>query len=162
LLGCKAAEIDATFHCVLDEPADKDTIWKRLQMLYRATNDLLISLDPTFPRCTLTEQDCCIVDAHSGTAYGLFTDACVEAIRTVQKCEGITLDGVYSGKCMSALLADLEKGFLENSVILFWNTFCAEDMSYITNQIDYHELPKAVHAYFEQNVQPLDKLTIIA
>lgn len=59
---------------------------------------------------------------------------------------------------MSALLADLENGALDNSIVLFWNTFCAEDMSNLTDQIDYHELPEVVHIYFEQEVQPLDRL----
>lgn len=156
LLGCKAAGIDVVCHCVLDEPGDKSKAWERLQGLYRATNDLLVSLDPTFPHCTLTEEDCCIIDTHGGTAYGLFTQACVDAIKVVQECEGITLDGVYSGKCMSALLADLENGSLADSIALFWNTFCAEDMSHITDHINYHELPERVHIYFEDDVQPLD------
>jgi 1-aminocyclopropane-1-carboxylate deaminase/D-cysteine desulfhydrase-like pyridoxal-dependent ACC family enzyme len=128
-----------------------------LQKLFTATNDLLTSLDPTFPRCTLTEQHCSITAAYSGTAYALFTEAGVDAINIMQSHEGITLDGVYSGKCMSALLTDLESGILANSVVLFWNTFCGEDMKHLTDQIDYHTLPEALQIYFEQDVQPLDQ-----
>lgn len=158
LLGCKAAGIETVIHCILDEPADTEKMWQRLQKLFHETNDLLIALDPTFPRCNVQAQDCIIVGTYSGTRYGLFTEACVDAIRTVQACEGITLDGVYSGKCMSALLADLENGSLQNSVVLFWNTFCAEEMTHITEHIDYHALPEAIHIYFEQDVQELDRI----
>jgi D-cysteine desulfhydrase len=156
LLGCKAAGINVTFHCVLDEPGDKDKAWVKLHTLFTATNNLLISLDPAFPRCTLTEQDCLIVTTHSGIAYGLFTEAGIDAIKTVQAYEGITLDGVYSSKCMSALFTDLEAGILHNSIVLFWNTFCAETMNHITDQIDYRTLPETVQVYFEQDTQPLD------
>jgi 1-aminocyclopropane-1-carboxylate deaminase/D-cysteine desulfhydrase-like pyridoxal-dependent ACC family enzyme len=156
LLGCKAAGLELNFHLVLCAPEDLSVAWQDLETLFCATNDLLISLDPTFPRCEFTRDNCCIVDGYTGTEYGLFTSEGVEAMHLIKTTEGIELDGVYTGKCMSALLADLADTTLDDSTILFWNTFCAEAMTQKIAHVDYHELPKDFHVYFEESVQPLD------
>jgi 1-aminocyclopropane-1-carboxylate deaminase/D-cysteine desulfhydrase-like pyridoxal-dependent ACC family enzyme len=156
LLGCKAAGLDTNFHFILSAPEDQDIAWQKLETLFCATNDLLISLDSTFPRCEFTRDNCCIVDGYTGTEYGLFTPECIEAMHLIKTTENIELDGVYTAKCMSALLADLAAKKLDDSTVLFWNTFCAKNMTQKTDHVDYHELPKDFHVYFEESVQPLD------
>jgi len=46
---------------------------------------------------------------------------------------------------------------LKNKKILFWNTLNARDISKEILSMDYHQLPKAFHRYFEEEVQKLDK-----
>ncbi len=45
---------------------------------------------------------------------------------------------------------------LKDKVILFWNTYNAQNMSENIRSIDYHELPNDFYTYFENEVQPLD------
>jgi len=156
LLGCKAAGISTKFHLVLEEPADVDTVHTRLGTLIRDTNDLICSYDSTFPQCTIDENDYELLAEYGGEGYGEFTVAGVEAIRAMSHLENIRLDGVYSGKCGSALFADLNSGKLQNTTVLFWNTFCGADMHTITDQVDYRNLPQALHRWFEEPVQLLD------
>lgn len=51
-----------------------------------------------------TDQD------YIGTAYGVPTPACLEAIALVARAEGILLDPVYSGKAMAALIDHVRTG----------------------------------------------------
>jgi L-cysteate sulfo-lyase len=60
------------------------------------------------------DQDIVINDEYIGVGYGRPTDAGIAAIRTVAEREGVILDPVYTGKCMSAMLDMLQNGKLEN------------------------------------------------
>jgi 1-aminocyclopropane-1-carboxylate deaminase/D-cysteine desulfhydrase-like pyridoxal-dependent ACC family enzyme len=44
-----------------------------------------------------------------------------------------------------------------NKMILFWNTYNPRDLSHATKGIDYHQLPRCFHQYFEEDVQPLNQ-----
>lgn len=157
LLGCKAAGISSKIHLVMNEPEDVQETWLQLHKLYTETNNLLRSLDASFALYELKETDCVIVDAYAGTEYGLFTQEAVEAMQILKDAEGLQLDGVYTGKCFTALLADLRAGKLAGSNVLFWNTCCTDSMEHITDDIDYRELPHALHTYFIEDVQLLDR-----
>jgi D-cysteine desulfhydrase len=45
-----------------------------------------------------------------GEGYGLPTQAMLEAVRLMARCEGLLVDPVYSGKAFAGLLADLRQG----------------------------------------------------
>jgi D-cysteine desulfhydrase len=45
-----------------------------------------------------------------GEGYGLPTQAMLEAVRLMARCEGVLVDPVYSGKAFAGLLADLRQG----------------------------------------------------
>jgi 1-aminocyclopropane-1-carboxylate deaminase/D-cysteine desulfhydrase-like pyridoxal-dependent ACC family enzyme len=156
LLGCAAAGIKTMFHLVLDEPGNKEVVNRTLHQLIKDAQDLLRSYDPTFPCYQVSENDYEIIDGYCGEHYGQFTSEGVEAVRIMRAMEGLQLDGIYSGKCFSALLADLKTTKLHNATVLFWNTFCGEDMSAITATIDYRNLPEVLHRWFTEPVQPLD------
>ena len=49
-------------------------------------------------------------DGHIGTAYGVPTQASVEAIQIAGRSEGLVLDPVYSGKGFAGMLAQLRAG----------------------------------------------------
>ncbi len=72
--------------------------------------------------------------------------------------ENIRLEGTYSAKPVAAIMDDAQQGLLEDKVVLFWNTYCGIDYSYMTHMAQYRELPQDFHRYFEQDVQPLAKL----
>jgi D-cysteine desulfhydrase/L-cysteate sulfo-lyase len=58
-----------------------------------------------------------------GEAYGVPTDAGLEAIRLLARCEVVFLDPVYSGKAMAALIAHVRAGELDpDDAVIFLHT----------------------------------------
>jgi 1-aminocyclopropane-1-carboxylate deaminase/D-cysteine desulfhydrase-like pyridoxal-dependent ACC family enzyme len=124
--------------------------------LIRQTNNLLSSLDPSFPRLQFSEADMDIRHDYFGKRYALFTPEGMEAVSFAEKYAGIKLEGTYTGKAFAALINDANKLELRNKVLLFWNTHNSRDYSQIIDNIDYKQLPRCFYPYFEDEVQALD------
>jgi D-cysteine desulfhydrase len=124
--------------------------------LINRTNSLLHSLDASFPRFDFSETDVDIRQDHFGKQYALFTDEGMEAVSLMRDFEGIKLEGTYTGKALAALKRDTESGSLRDKAVLFWNTLNSRDLSDAISDIDYRDLPRCFHRYFEEEVQPLD------
>ena len=158
LLGLKAAQVDCKVCLVLIEPESMPgTLEFTTHTLFVKANALLQSHDQNFPTCTLTAEDYEIITKHTGKGYGMITNECRAAIDTLAQQEGIKLDGTYTGKAFASVLDDMTTGVCDGKTILFWNTFCGADYHEITDMVDYHDLPKAFHHYFENPVQELDR-----
>jgi len=158
LLGLKAAGITTKVYLVIEAPETvPGTALKKVYRLFAETNALLQSYDSTFPTCSLHEHDYEVITDCAGRGYGLFTQEAVDAINILYTHEKIKLDGTYTGKCFSALIRDVQSGSCNGQTILFWNTFCGEDFNDIIATVDYHQLPHALHRYFEEPVQTLDR-----
>jgi D-cysteine desulfhydrase len=121
------------------------------------TNSLLCSQDTSFPEFKFSEEDTGIRHEFFGERYALYTEEGMKAVELVKRTEGVKLEGTYTGKTFAALIADLRNGFLNDKVVLFWNTYNSSDFSSVTSVIDYHKLPRSFHRYFKQEVQPLDR-----
>jgi D-cysteine desulfhydrase len=121
------------------------------------TNSLLRSLDASFPGFEFSERDVDIRHDCAGLRYALFTDEGVEAVSRMRECEGIKLDGTYTGKALASLKRDAGNGSLRDKTVLFWNTLNSRDFSDAISGVDYHDLPRSFHRYFEEEVQPLDR-----
>jgi len=124
--------------------------------LFSKTADLLHTADPSFPGLELSGDDFNIRDEYLGDGYAQFTKEGKEAIALMEKTEAIRLDGTYTGKTAAALIDDARKQKLKDRVVLFWNTLNAQDFSSFIKDMDYHQLPKSFHRYFEREVQPED------
>jgi hypothetical protein len=99
-----------------------------------------------------------IIDDHFlGEGYAKFTPEGMNAIRRFQELENIGLEGTYSGKSAAALIAHGERGELEGRVVLFWHTYNSNPIQIESEQMDYKQLPRGFHRYFEGEVQPLDR-----
>ncbi|WP_080796279.1 D-cysteine desulfhydrase family protein [Corynebacterium pacaense] len=62
-------------------------------------------------------------DAHTGSAYGVPTEAGLEAIRLFAQTEGILLDPVYTAKAAAALIFGIRAGrYREDARVLFLHT----------------------------------------
>ncbi len=62
-------------------------------------------------------------DRFVGEGYGLPTDAMLEAVTLVARCEGILLDPVYTGKAMAGMIALLREGrFKADESVIFVHT----------------------------------------
>ncbi len=91
-----------------------------------------------------------------GKRYALFTEEGMDAVSLIKDCEGIKLEGTYTGKTLAALIDDAKSGKLQRSTVLFWDTLNSRDFSDTISNLDYRDLPRCFHKYFEEEVQPLD------
>ena len=110
-----------------------------------------------FPALEFTAQDLTIRDDCLGPGYARFTDPGATAAELVHRETGIVLNGAYTANAFAAVLADADRGVLQGKTVLFWNTYNSRDLSALTAQADYRQLPQAFHRYFEEEVQPLDR-----
>ncbi|MDD5288161.1 MAG: pyridoxal-phosphate dependent enzyme [Dehalococcoidales bacterium] len=129
---------------------------KGLVKLIHKTNSLLSSLDPSFPQLEFSEHDIDIRHGFFGKQYALFTKEGMEAVSLMERYGGIKLEGTYTGKTFAALIDDGKKSSLKDKILLFWNTYNSLDFSEAIATIDYHQLPRCFHHYFEEEVQPLE------
>jgi len=90
--------------------------------LFEKTVALIHSLDPSFPRVEITDDEVDIRHDFFGGQYARFTEQGMAAIDLMEKSEGIRLEGTYTGKAMAALIDHLRSHGTRNEVILFWNT----------------------------------------
>jgi 1-aminocyclopropane-1-carboxylate deaminase/D-cysteine desulfhydrase-like pyridoxal-dependent ACC family enzyme len=154
-LGLKAADLKSRIVSV-QVTNEKFANVKGMLRLIKKTNSLLHSRDESFRLFDFSPSDIDIRQNYFGRQYALFTDKGMDAVSLMKEWEGIKLDGTYTGKTLAALIDDAIKGKLRDSVVLFWNTLNSRDFSDTISLMDYHNLPKEFHSYFEKEVQPLD------
>jgi 1-aminocyclopropane-1-carboxylate deaminase/D-cysteine desulfhydrase-like pyridoxal-dependent ACC family enzyme len=130
---------------------------KQMVQLIRQTARLLSKADPSFPHVTISESDLSIRKDCLGEGYACFTEKAVSASHRLKAEEGILLNGAYSAKAFSALLDDAAQGSLKGKTVLYWNTYNSRDLSAAIADVDYRQLPRPFHRYFEEDVQPLDR-----
>jgi D-cysteine desulfhydrase len=110
-LGLRAAKLGGRVVSVA-VCGEKLTNTKAMIKLINKTNSLLCSLDASFPRFEFSKTDVGIRHDYFGKRYALFTDEGVEAASLMRECEGIKLDGTYTGKALAALKHDAKSGSL--------------------------------------------------
>lgn len=125
--------------------------------LFKKTLALIHSFDPSFPHVEISDDEVDIRHDFFGEQYARFTEEGMTAVDLVAKSERIKLDGTYTGKAMAAIINHFKYHGKRNEVILFWNTYNARDFLDTIKEIDYHQLPKTCHCYFEEDAQPLDR-----
>jgi D-cysteine desulfhydrase len=129
----------------------------KLEALCRRTLTFLRERDITVPQIKFVGDPFRLREGSFGEGYAVYTPECVEAIRLLADHEHIRVDGTYAGKALAALVADARTRALENKTALFWNTYNSVPFWESMPDIDYHELPRTLHRYFEEPVQPLDQ-----
>ncbi len=127
--------------------------------LLQSTNTYLTSLDPSFPSVVPKMDELFMEGGYYGEQYGLYTEQGMDAVRLIERHEGIKLEGTYTGKTFAAFLNDTARPQMKDKTILFWNTFNSRDLSAFAANVDYRDLPKPFHIYFTEDVQPLDSLS---
>ncbi|MDA0745567.1 MAG: pyridoxal-phosphate dependent enzyme [bacterium] len=71
----------------------------------------------------MTPEDFDNDDGFVGERYGIPTEAGIEALHTVARCEGILLDPVYTSKAMGALFTQIREGKLpKDEPVVFLHT----------------------------------------
>ena len=151
LVGCVLAQLPTHIIAVAVEPEETpDELKNMIKKLFFETNQLLSSLSDAIPFLPFPDEQLSINKDFSGTEYGQWLSSGDDAARLLKNEEGIVLDGTYSAKALAAFLADSKNAVRgKDDVVLFWNTYCGADFSQITSQVEYQQLPEAVHCYFE-------------
>ncbi len=126
-----------------------------IKKMFHDTNALLHAADPSIPLYEFPKKFAEIKE-FCGEDYGLFTKEAMTARALLLETDGIKLDGTYTGKAFAGMLNMIEKQSLQEKSHLFWDGYCAEEFKDVVSRADYRKLPKAVHKYFEEPVQPLD------
>lgn len=156
ILGLKAAGLKSQVIAVrvIEE---KFANVAKMRRLLDATQALLRRSDPGFPQVKISASDLNIREDCLGEGYARFTEKAVRAAEIMRQATGIHMNGSYSAKAFSALLDDAKRQVLKDKTTLFWNTYNSRDQSAATVGVDYRQLPRGFHRYFEQEVQALDK-----
>ena len=148
VLGLRAAGLQSRVIAVAVEPSDKQHWYTRIINLAQRANELLCNADETFPCCHLDERDFDIVTGFCGDRYGVTTKLANDAQNILNTTHSIMLDITYTAKAFSALIEHARTGVIEHDMpVLFWHTYCADDLPDDAKAIDYHALPKALHGY---------------
>jgi len=155
ILGLRAAKLKSRVVSVRVTSV-KFVNTKSILKLIERTNLLIHSLDDSFPVFKFSESDIDIRDNYFGKQYALFTKEGMDAVSLMKSLEGINLEGTYTGKTLAATIDDAKSGKLGSSTVLFWNTLNSRDFTDDISNLDYHDLPRCFHRYFEKAMQPLD------
>ncbi len=116
VLGLKFLESGIHARGINPFEAGSERVTEMLRMARQAAARLGIEIE-------LTEDDFDNDVSYVGERYGIPTEAGLAAIHLVARQEGILLDPVYTGKAMSALIADIRAGKLGPDVpVLFLHT----------------------------------------
>lgn len=154
-LGMRAAGLRAKVVGVPVVSYEMNTA-EALLALVRDTQELLHEVDPGFPVFTWGEGDVEVAGGFLGDEYARFTPEGMEAVRIAADAD-VHLEGTYTGKTLSAMLAHGRVGRLEGKTALFWNTYSSADISALLTGADVSRVPARLRGYFTAEVQPLDR-----
>lgn len=153
-LGCKLANLN-TQVVGISVYVYENPLPKAFDLINR-TNNYLLSTGTSLPELEINSAEIVIVNDYRGEEYAKFTLEGKRAVELAYSLEGIKLEGTYTGKTLAGLLGYIKKGSLNNRTVLFWDTYAEQDLSDITKEIDYHQLPIEFQKYFELPCQDLD------
>jgi D-cysteine desulfhydrase len=134
----------------------KGADFRTARALFDGAARKLKRLFPSFPDVALSREDLDVDEGYLGDGYAHFTQVGMEAVRRIAESDGITLEGTYTGKALAALIDDADAGRLKHKAVLFWNTYNSADFGDRIEGMDFRRLPKAYHAYFTNDDQPLE------
>jgi len=146
--GLKAAGLSSrvvAVRVVIEKIADE----ARTRRLGAKTAALLQRLDPSFPSVREDELNLEVRDEFLGDGYAVPTAAARRAVDRAAAELGLTLETTYSGKALSALLADADTGRLDRRPVLFWNTYSSAPTDAPAEQPLRPGLPEPLARYFD-------------
>jgi 1-aminocyclopropane-1-carboxylate deaminase/D-cysteine desulfhydrase-like pyridoxal-dependent ACC family enzyme len=139
---------------VLSEDADVEALFVRT--IFDAQTALHVA-DDTFPVFEWAESDVRVVRGFLGDGYASFTSVGMEAVEIARRVLGLPVEGTYTGKTLSALLARGRAGALRGAHVLFWDTYNSRDISPLVGAGNEEALPPGSRSYLEADVQELDR-----
>jgi 1-aminocyclopropane-1-carboxylate deaminase/D-cysteine desulfhydrase-like pyridoxal-dependent ACC family enzyme len=147
-LGFKAAGLKS--HVVSVHLGNPRATPRNMAKLFRETNELLHSYDPSFPEFEISENDFDIRHGFERPKERLLSNAGAQAMKQAKELANLELDEMFTANAFAALLADADMELLRDKIILWWNSYNSKDFSRQIAKADYRQLPKAFHHDFEQ------------
>lgn len=96
-----------------------------------------------------------VLDEYFGEGYGCPTSACCEAIDIMKQRGGLDLEPTYTGKTFAAVLDMTRCNRRRSDVVLYWHTYNSVDLSREAESVDFHDLPRSFHRFFEMPEVPV-------
>ena len=109
--------------------------------------------DQSVPTVDVGKEDLILPSDYVGKDYAYFTEPSVKMVADMRELEGIHIDPTYTGKAFSGGLDWLGKKGENDKTVLFWDTYNSVDLSPLAAQVDYRDLPRSFHKYFEEPTQ---------
>lgn len=151
IIGLKAVGLDTQVVCCYIQPVDDSglqAIKERICTLFTQATDYLQQLDHSFPKLELASPDIEIRSPPIKTTSS-HREKPLAWIQEFFDLEGIKLDATWTGQAIASLVDDIEHGYLEDQVVLYWHTFNSRPYPKGITDIDYHHLPAEFWHYFE-------------
>jgi hypothetical protein len=117
--------------------------------LFRETNELLRSNDPSFPELEISESDFHIRGGYEREKDSLINSSGARALDLAKELANLQLDEMFTANAFAALLADGASGTLQDKTVLWWNSYNSRDFSTQIASADYRKLPRYFQRYFE-------------
>jgi len=120
IIGLKASGINSSVIAVSVVPSFVASK-KALNNLLTDSISLFTTLDLSFSKIRIVDDDYTIDNSQFGEGYGISTEKTDQAIELFKQQESITLDPVYSGKAAASFVDHIVNND-NNHCYIFWNT----------------------------------------
>lgn len=148
-LGLALAGLTTTVHAV--RVSDLSIMnGAALQTLLGKTALMMRRVDPAIPNDLAARCNIEIRDEFFAPGYGQGSEATGRAIGWAADTLGLALETTYTGKAVSALLADLGKKEADGRTYLYWHTYNSAPLDVPDDApLDAAALPAEFHRYFD-------------
>lgn len=155
LLGCELNQLKTQVYGV-QVVAGFSANSKNVVNLAYKTYKLMKKYDASIPsisKAALTKRFKLLTEFFGGQ-YGMPTEEGKEAIDLIKKSDNIILEHTYTGKTMAGLIAFVRehKNSIQGKTILYWNTLNSIRHDEEIKDLDYHNLPKKLHKFFDGTI----------
>ncbi len=116
--------------------------------LIRKTYDFLKEKEGKIPPMNVLTPT--LIEDYCGEGYGCPTPEGLSALDIFKTRENVNLEPVYTAKACAALLDFMRKPENKEKTVLYWHTYHSLDFSGEMAEMDYHNLPKGLHRFFEE------------
>jgi 1-aminocyclopropane-1-carboxylate deaminase/D-cysteine desulfhydrase-like pyridoxal-dependent ACC family enzyme len=148
-VGCRLSGIEAKIVAVRIGKYTMKNLVSRIKNLC----NFIRMKDPAIPEFNISSEDLILLEDYLGKGYASITDLGISTMEKMKELENITLDTTYTAKALGGGLNWIKNRGFTDSVVLFWNTYNSVDLTHISKKVDYHQLPKPFHKYFEKPTQ---------
>lgn len=125
----------------------------RMARMIRHINGFMRGYDSGVSDVNVSKEDLILLSDYLGKDYAYLTDLGYRMVKDMKELEDIPIDPTYTGKALSGGLDWLKKRGERDATVLFWDTYNSVDLSAQAATVDYRELPRAFHKYFETPTQ---------
>jgi D-cysteine desulfhydrase len=122
----------------------------RLYKLMNKTALMLNRIDPSIPADLVRRTNIETRHDFFGDGYAKSNAATDRAVAIAREQLQLSLETTYTGKAMAALVHDIERRHVDNSRLLFWNTYNSSPLPPVDEStLDLERLPAEFGRYFD-------------